>query len=451
MSEPEEKKTPAASLNAKPLPDDFHQRIATKLVLIVERERDSEIVLQKLASTILRNLHQEGRIPLFYRAMEFMLKDPESHRYASLSYTSLVVDLEHSAEQADFLNHVINLAVDDHIYIRQPEHQLDYNRKKFSGVARHLGEVFISMIDLNSDLYEIISTIFSMIIRQEMVLEQADKEVKDSSRRISTSKSEEEAKAAKKLFDEIVDYIHARGEFRSESLNQQNPNEFMSVLADRMRGTRRYVMQDIQNRQALLKKKEVEKELSERLAGAEEIILAKDSFKKALHLFWTEKLYNFKYLSVEKVRVTLQVAGIMIGIVYFLAGYLNVYGLKWWEGLIILGGMYIASRFLCSRRAFNRFFPNDVSKELEVVVGSFTPTLRRMSKDQTDAFMIRQVRDSGNIELLPLLPEFVKYVYAVMPERKSAIIALEELAEIMENLELDIARAIRSISHHRAA
>ena len=45
--------------------------------------------------------------------------------------------------------------------------------------------------------------------------------------------------ASKKLFDDLVDYIHTRGEFKSDSLAQKNPNEFISGLADRMRSTRR--------------------------------------------------------------------------------------------------------------------------------------------------------------------------------------------------------------------
>ena len=144
-----------------------------------------------------------------------------------------------------------------------------------------------------------------------------------------------------------------------------------------------------------------------------------------------------------------QVTGIVIGIGYFLVGYIGLYGMEWWEGVLIALGMYLYSRFICSRRAFSRFFPSDVSKELEVTVGTFTPTVRKMSKEQMDGFLIRQVRDPSNVELLPIVPEFVKYVFAVMPERKNAVIQLDELSEIMENLELDIARAMRQAASAR--
>jgi hypothetical protein len=306
-----------------------------------------------------------------------------------------------------------------------------------------MGNTFITMMDINSELYEAISLIYSRLIRKEMALE-STKGDRSSSSRLRMARTEAAPKAVKKLYDEIIDYIHARGEFKSESLNQQNPNEFMAILADRMRATRRYVIQDIMNRTALAKKKEAEKELSERLAGAEELIMARDTFKNAVSLFWTEKRYNFKYLAVEKVRVTVQVLSIIVGIGHFLAGYLEIGGMQWWEGLIVAVAMYIFAKVLASRKAFQRYFPDDVSKELEVVLGSVTPVLRKMSKEQMDAFLIRQVKDPTNLKLLFILPEFVKYVYAVMPDRHESIVSMEELGELLETMELDIARTLRA-------
>ncbi len=428
---------------ARPVPEDFHQRIATKIVVTLERERDPDAALIQIGTLILRNLGIEGRQKYFIDAVDSLLEEEESKRYAALSYVSIAIDPTNNSRHEIFLNETLDVLIDDHRNVVKSAMVLEGTRKPFSAYAHHLGEVFTKMIDMNSDLYEVIGHIFSTVIRKEMAIEQARQDGPESSSRRLTMATRDQPQAAKKLFDEVVDYIHARGEFHSDSLNQQNPNEYMGMLADRLRGTRRYVIQDILNRQALAKKKEVEKELSERLASAEEIILAKDFFKKAMNLFWTEKLYNFKYLSVEKVRVTVQVLSIIVGIFYFLIGYLGLYGVEWWEGTIVAVGMYAFSRFMCSRRAFKRYFPDDVSKELEVVVGSFTPTMRRMAKEQLDAFLVRQVRDPDSVDLLPIFSEFVKYVFAVMPDRKSAIVTLDELSEVMENVELDIARTMR--------
>ena len=437
-----------APAEGRALPDDFASRMATKIAVTNERERDPEAATQKIGFLILRNLSAEDRLPYFLDTMDILLDQEEGQRYAAIAYVAVALPAQSPGRFEDFLNNAVNFLVDGHIHIAKPLYSMENRKKKFSHFARHLGDVFTNMIDINSDLYEVISQIYSMVIRREMEIEAAGKGPREGSRRHLMA-AREGPKAAKKLFDEIVDYIQARGDFQSDSLNAQNPNEFMVILADRIRGTRRYVIQDIMNRQAISRRKDMEKELSERLASAEDIILARDSFKKALNLFWTEKLYNFKYLSVEKVRVTVQVTGIVIGIFYFLVGYLGFYGMEWWEGVLVALGMYLYSRFICSRRAFARFFPDDVSKELEVTVGTFTPTVRKMSKEQMDAFLIRQVKDTGNLELLPVVPEFVKYVFAVMPERKSAVIQLDELSEIMENLELDIARALRQAAAAR--
>jgi len=303
------------------------------------------------------------------------------------------------------------------------------------------------MMNINAELYEVISDIFSKLIRLEMELETQKKESGPVSRRISFSKKDEEEdrKTGKKLFDDVVDYIHSRGEQKTGTLHQNNPNEYIAVLADRMRSTRRYVIQDLLNRQAMQRRKEAEKELSEKLAGAEEIILAKDNFKRGVRLYWTEKQYNFKYMAVEKVRATVQVLSMIVGLLIFLIGYAGLTGLLWWEGIIVAAGMFMFARFFCSRRFFRNFFPEDVSKELEVVVGTFTPILRKMSHEQLDSFLLRQVKDSENLPYLFVLSEFIRYVFAVMPDRNNVVVEREELAELVQNMEMDVARTLRTL------
>ncbi|MBI3992615.1 MAG: hypothetical protein HY342_05035 [Candidatus Lambdaproteobacteria bacterium] len=436
--------TPEAHALSAQLPEDFAKRLATKIVVTNERERDPEKAVQDVARLIMRNVSQPGRERLFADTAEILLEGEETRRYAAIGWVSVTLDHQGEPRYEQFVGRVVDALIFDHTNIVRPPVELD-RRRRFSFYAGYLGRVFIAMMDINSELYEVVNLIYSRIIRREMELEnQRSEEATSSARRIIMTQQQKGPTAAKKLYDEIVDYIHARGEFKSESLNQQNPNEFMAILADRMRATRRYVIQDIMNRQALSRKKEAEKELSERLAAAEDIILARDTFKKALNLFWTEKRYNFKFLAVEKVRVTLQVSAILVGIVHFLVGYLGLYGMLWWEGLAVALIMYVFARIFCSRHAFQRFFPSDVSKELEVVVGSVTPTLRKMSKGQMDAFLIRQVKDPANLNLLFIMPEFMKYVFAVMPERHNTIVTTDELSDLMETMELDIARTLRA-------
>lgn len=435
----------------RPLPPDFAHRLATKVVVTHERERNPETATLKLAEVLVRNLNQPARATQFMEMTRILLEEKETRRYAALSWAAPVIEKEHLPAVEKFLALMLDQLIDEHMNLTKPLYEMEMRRKKFSHYAWLMGEVFISMMEISSDLYEVLSKIFGDIIRKEMALETQNQEDKSVKRRIIIGSSKEKEMAAKKLFDDILDYIHTRGEFKSDSLNQKNPNEFISILADRLRGTRRYIIQDILNRQALERKKQAEKEISERQASAEEIIRARDPFKKSVMLFWTEKRYNFKYLSVEKVRITLQVLAIVIGIMIFLMGYLGMAGMHWGEGIFVAFGMYLFARFAASKQSFKKFYPNDVSKELETVVGMITPVFRKMSKDQLQAFLTRQVKDPDNQKLLPLVPEFIKYLFAVMPDRRNMILQMDELSAVMEDIELEVARQIRDSGHHHAA
>ncbi|HUJ75652.1 MAG TPA: hypothetical protein VL359_12365 [bacterium] len=420
--------------------------MAQKVVFTAERERDQDRAMENIAATFLRNLAQPDLARYFIDMIDVLLEDEETMRYAGLSWVSLIVHHEDQPAYAQMVSNVLDTMILDHQQIVKPNYVLDYRRKAFSHYARNLGDAFIAMMQIKTELYEVVSHLYSMVIRKEVGLENAEKQrASGGGHRITLGEREQEKpKTGKKLFDDVVDYVHARGEIKPDTLSQQNPNEFIAILADRMRGTRRYVIQDIMSKAALDRRKEVEKELSERLASAEEIMQARDAFHRSLDLFWAEKRYNIKYMSVEKIRVTLQVITMCVGILYFLAGYLGVSGMHWWEGLIVAVAMYGYARVMASKQAFRNFFPHDVSKDLEVVLGTLTPTLRKMSEQQMDTFMVRQVKDPRNLNLLPIMPEFFKYVFAVMPDRASAIVQADQLRNILQNMELDIARVIRT-------
>jgi hypothetical protein len=450
MEQPSAPRPGQAGRPANELPPDFARRIAQKVVFTLERERDPDEATDKIANIFIRNLSGLERSRLFIDMIDELLNSEETSRSAAMAWVAIVLHREDDPRFENMVSDLLDAMIVDHRQLVKPNYSLEYRRKSFSFYARNLGDAFIAMVEFKNELYEVCSHIYSLLIRKEVALEMGEKDRRAGGRRISLAADQAKPKVGKKLFDDVVDYVHARGEVRSDTLTQQNPNEYIAALADRMRGTRRYVIQDIMAKQAAEKRKEAEKELSEKLASAEEIIQSREAFKKALNLFWAEKRYNIKYLSVEKVRVTLQVSGIIIGIVYFLAGYLRLYTLTWWEGILIAIGMYLYARFFVSRQGFRNFFPNDVSKELEVVLGSITPVLRKMSKEQMDAFMVRQVKDPVNVNLLPMLPEFFKYVFAVMPDRKNTIVTVDDMQEILENLEMDITRVIRTSAPRHA-
>jgi hypothetical protein len=42
-----------------------------------------------------------------------------------------------------------------------------------------------------------------------------------------------------------------------------------------------------------------------------------------------------------------------------------------------------------------------------------------------------------------MVPEYVKYLYAIMPDRKNMMISVDELSELVENSEIEVAKQLR--------
>jgi hypothetical protein len=428
------------------VPKDFANRVATKITAINERELDEEIASSKVAALVYKNMSHPDALPYFNETIDILLQDEHTHKYAATTWTSLHWHEDVHPEYRKFVNAILDRTIMGHIRADLPMFDHEESGKEFSAYAYTLGETFIQMMRLSSDLYNILTDIYSYIIRNEMTRDlEKGKEESTKKKIIGRKKAKEsEVKNPKKLFDDIVDYISERGEFRSDTLEQKNPNEFILILADQLRSTRRYIIQDIMNRHALERKKTLEKELRDRQASAEEVIQASEPFKHGLYLFWLEKRYNFKYLAVEKVRITLQIASIFLGLGAVGIGFLGVGPLGLLEGLMVGALMMIYSQLFCSRSVFGPFYPKDVTVELEKDVGAYTPTFRKMSINQMNSFMNRQLKEAENGLLLHLIPEYVKYIFAVMPDRTEILMTKENVNEFMERLEINLSKLQRS-------
>lgn len=427
----------------KSIPKDFPQRLAAKIASINERELDEEVASSQVASIVYRNCNSEEMYPQFLQTINALLNNDDNQRFAATTWTAILWHEDEHPEYRKFLENVLLRAIHGHRTADLPTHENDDLDGEYSAYAYILGESFIQMMKLNSDLYNILTDIYSYIIRVEMERDLKRKKEEGERRRVITGRkrdAEAEYVNPKKLYDDIVDYISQRGTFRSDTLNQKNPNEFIIILADRMRSTRRYVIQDIMNRFALEKKKQLEKELRDREASAEEVITAVEPFNHGLYLFWLEKRYNFKYLAVEKVRITLQIIAIFLGLGAVGTGFLELAFVSLLEGSIICAMMFGFAKLFCSRYTFNPFYPKDVTVELEKDVGAFTPTFRKMSLQQMNSFMTKQIKDPSNSLLLHLLPEYVRYIFAVMPDRTEILMSKENINELMERVEVNLAK-----------
>ena len=162
-----------------------------------------------------------------------------------------------------------------------------------------------------------------------------------------------------------------------------------------------------------------------------------------MSFFVKEKRYNIKYLAVEKIRVTLQLLGSITGAVYFMLGFMGVWGISWIDGIVVCVVMLIFVRIAGSRKQLKFFYPTDISKELEECSTAFISVMRNMSQEQLENFLVRQIKLKENHNYLSMIPEFVKYLYAVMPDRKSMMISVDELSEVVENSEIEVAKQLR--------
>ena len=425
------------------VPENYAEQLAGRIIVLHEKEINPAISSENIARLIYETTKDPALIQYFIDACEILIDDGASSKFAAIAWAAIVMQSDVIQEYVDYVNNAIGYTLTSYYDMSKPE--VRFEGKKYSAQAHIFGSIFIRMIEINTALYETIQEIYSITIRQEMEMEGETTERKEKTKvQIFLKKNEKKQSVSKKLYDDVIDFLSARGAFKSTSLNQENPNEYIAVLADRMRGTRRYVIQDILNRRALERKKSQEKELSERLASAEDIILATPPFQEGLGLFWWEKRYNYKFLAVEKIRVALQIISIIIGVIYFMAGYLQIWGLNNLEGMLVCVGMWGFSKFAGSRKNFKTFYPYDVSADLEHNANCFNSVMRRMSKIQLDQFLIHQIKAKANETVVQLIPEYIKYLYAVMPDRKNMILSVDELSDLIENIEVDIAKRIRS-------
>ena len=69
--------------------------------------------------------------------------------------------------------------------------------------------------------------------------------------------------------------------------------------------------------------------------------------------------------------------------------------------------------------------------------------MSNMSQEQLENFLVHQIKLERNQKYLSMIPEFIKYLYAIMPDRKSMMISVDELSELMENSEIEVAKQLR--------
>ena len=420
------------------IPENFAGQIARDVMVLFQKQMDPEVAAVEASSYLWKNAGTPEKVSYFVDATELWLESGTSgDKFAALSWNGLVTQSVNNQDYDTFLRMMIVAILDGYYSLQKPD--IDYKEKRYSTYTSIIANTFIRMVELNPASEAGASEIFTILVHSEMDLEarSAAEEDETGSSTIPTD--------MQKLFDEMIDYLHDRGMFKSNPMagEEANPNEHIEVLCERLRGTRRYVMQEVINERALEKRKKLEMELENQLASAEEIVMVAPQFTEGMAFFVQEKRYNFKYLAVEKIRMTLQLLGSITGAVYFLLGFMGVWGVHWIDGMVVCLVMLVFVRIVASRKQFQFFYPTDISKELEDCSTAFLNVMRNMSQEQLEQFLVRQIKLERNQKYLGMVPEFMKYLYAIMPDRKSMVITVDELSELVENSEIEVAKQLR--------
>jgi len=392
------------------VPENFAAQIARDLMVIFQKQMDLDTASAQAAAYIWKNTGTTGKVGYFIDATEMWLETQSAgDKYAALSWLA-IANLSANNEDYDTLLHMmINSIVKGYYNLEKPD--IEYKGKKYSTYTSIISNIFIRMLELNPTNGEIASNIFSIFIRNEMELSaKSTAEEKETGSSIIPTDMQD-------LYDDVISYISDRGIFKPSPMSgtEENPNEHIQNLCERLRSTRRYVMQEVINERALEKRKQLELDLKNQLA----------------------------YLSVEKVRMTLQLLGSITGAVYFLLGFMGYLGVHWVDGFVVCLVMLALVRILLSRKQLKLFYPTDISKELEESSTAFINVMRNMSQEQMEHFMVRQIKLEHNQKYLTMVPEYVKYLYAIIPDRKSMMISVDELSELVENSEIEVAKQLR--------
>ena len=420
------------------IPENFAGQIARDVMVLFQKQMDPEVAAVEASSYLWKNAGTPEKVSYFVDATELWLESGTSgDKFAALSWNGLVTQSVNNQDYDTFLRMMIVAILDGYYSLQKPD--IEYKEKRYSTYTSIIANTFIRMVELNPASEAGASEIFTILVHSEMDLE-ARSQAEEDETGSSTIPTD-----MQKLFDEMIDYLHDRGMFKSNPMagEEANPNEHIEVLCERLRGTRRYVMQEVINERALEKRKKLEMELENQLASAEEIVMVAPQFTEGMAFFVQEKRYNFKYLAVEKIRMTLQLLGSITGAVYFLLGFMGVWGVHWIDGMVVCLVMLIFVRIVASRKQFQFFYPIDISKELEDCSTAFLNVMRNMSQEQLEQFLVRQIKLERNQKYLAMVPEFMKYLYAIMPDRKSMVITVDELSELVENSEIEVAKQLR--------
>mgnify|MGYP003968235827 CR=1 FL=1 len=166
--EEEEIEKQSPSKPKKMVPRDFSLRVSNRIISINERELDEEIASTRVSELVYRNLHEEEMYRYFIDITELLLKKEDAEKYAATTWTALVWHQDEHPEYKTFIEGILQYCAYGHVTGDRPNFEDEDTKREFSAYGNIIGEVFIQMMKLNSDLYNILSEMFGYLIFLQM-------------------------------------------------------------------------------------------------------------------------------------------------------------------------------------------------------------------------------------------------------------------------------------------
>jgi len=409
--------------------------LVSKIVFIKERQLDVTEATEEIAKLLVDNLQHPDRYAWFMKIMQELLKKEDGY-YAGIAWVALVWNRSGNKNYQDLFEQFLIHTIKSFQRETFPPHIDPETGKSFPLYAYLIGESFIETMRYDKDLYSQLADIYSFMVKEELQREE-NYNIQKNQRKFLPS--QQPRKVFRKLYDEVFSYISERSVFRLETLNQHNPKKFIGELANQLQSTRRYYIQKMVNDFTINKRKALEKAEKAREASAEELVATMNPFHQSLQLFHEARFYKIKYMKVEKIRISTQIVSVFSG------GALIA--LTFWELLplslpllLIAGTSLCISSFLCSKKVFQRFYPRDVREDLEESMELCTSLFRKTSSQQIDAFLKKQLKNPKNTPFLAMMPDFLKYLFDIMPSAKDRVMSSQEVGDTILQLQTSISR-----------
>ena len=164
----------AGTVSGEQAPVDLEEKIARDVMVIFQKQMDSEAASEEASAYIWQNAGTPEKIDAFVEATELWLESSGvADKFAALSWNGLAIRRDSNENFDSLLRMMVDSILNGYYTLQKPD--IDYKGRKYSTYTSIIGNTFIRMLELSSSNIENASDIFSIVVRHEMELEAKSK------------------------------------------------------------------------------------------------------------------------------------------------------------------------------------------------------------------------------------------------------------------------------------